>query len=127
MDSFDPASDGEQVQHGEEVPSQLLEARSQSAHILHSTEEAFDDVELGVKASAVPGQLTGVAFGGNDGERAFVRDALPDLSVAIGLVRDDAEWRFSSIEKRVHDLAAMNLPPVISSRSGRPFACTAAA
>ncbi len=53
VDSIDPASDCEDVDHGEEVAAELFEARCQSSHVLHAAEETLDDVALGVEPGVV--------------------------------------------------------------------------
>ena len=53
VDSIDPASDGKDVDHGEEVSFELLEAYRQTSHVLHGTEEAFNDVSPGVEAGVM--------------------------------------------------------------------------
>ena len=53
MDSIDPASDGKDVEHGEEISFELFEARCQPSHVLHGAEEAFDDVSAGIEAGVL--------------------------------------------------------------------------
>lgn len=62
MDSIDPASDGEDVDLGEEVSFELLEALCQPSHVLHGAEEAFDDVSAGIEAGVVRYRVVRVAF-----------------------------------------------------------------
>jgi len=62
VDSIDPASDGEDVDHGEEVSFELLEACRQPSHVLHGAEEAFDDVSLGIEAGVMRYRVAVVAL-----------------------------------------------------------------
>ena len=41
------------MDHGEEVSFELLEAYRQTSHVLHGTEEAFNDVSPGVEAGVM--------------------------------------------------------------------------
>ncbi len=109
MDSIDPASDCEDVDHGEEVAGELFEARCQSSHILHAAEETLDDVALGVEPGVVGDRVSGCAPGRDDCEGALVCDGLADGSAVVGLVGDDGERRIGPVEECQQDLSIVDL------------------
>ena len=109
MDSIDPASDCEDLYHGEEVSGGFLEPGRQSPHVFHFAEEALDDISLGIEIGIVRDWRTLVAFRGDDGDCGFVGDLLPDLAAAIGFVRDDGQRRCFPVEEDIHHLAIVDL------------------
>lgn len=110
MDSIDPAFDGEDVEHGEEVLRVFLEARCEPSHVFHFAEEAFDDVAHGIKVGVVLCGIAGVTLCRNDAYSAFIGDLLPDLGAAISLIGDDRERRLLPVKKGKHHLTIVDIP-----------------
>ena len=109
MDSIQPASDCEDVDHGQEIALQFLVAGSQPAHVFHAAEEALDEVAHGVDVLVVRYLDFGIGLRRDHRERAFVGDSLADCGAAVGFVRDDCCGWNVPIEKGVKRLAIMGL------------------
>ena len=109
MDSFDPAFDGEEMQHGQEVPAKFFESCCQPSHVLHSAEEALDDIAHGVESRVMGNRFARIAFRRNDSERAFISYVLANLSAAVGLISDNCEGWLFPVEKGAHHLTVMDM------------------
>lgn len=53
--------------------------------------------------------LSRIAFCGNDSQRTFIGNLLPDLAAAVSLVGNDSEWLVLPIEKGIHHLAIVQV------------------
>ncbi len=97
------------MDHGEEVAAEFFEAGGQSAHVLHGTEEALDDIAHPVEGGVMGDGPFGVALGGNDRQCAFIDDELAVGARAVGFVGNDGERLSGAMEKGRQDLAIVNL------------------
>lgn len=109
MDSIEPASDCEHVYHVVEVDGGFLEAGGQSTHVLHSAEEALDDIAHGVEVLVMGGRFSGIRLGGNDRKRSFIGDLASYPVGCVSLVCDDGEWLGSPAGEGIEHLAVMEL------------------
>jgi len=109
VDSIQPASDCEDVEHGQKVALQLFKARGQPAHIFHPTKETFDQIAHRVDVWVVRDRHLCVRLRRDDGNRAFVCDGLANCGAAIGLIGDDGQWRGVPVQKSIKRLAVMGL------------------
>ena len=66
MDSIDPAFDGEDMEHCEEVLCIFLEPCGEPAHVFHFAKEPLDNIAHGIEVGIVRNRLARIAFGRND-------------------------------------------------------------
>lgn len=109
MDSIEPASDCEHIDHIVEAESGFLEAGCEPAHVLHPAEETFDDISHGVEVRVVCNRFTGIRLCRNDGKRTIVGNLTPDPIGRVGLVGDDGERLCLPAREGVEHLAVMEL------------------
>lgn len=79
----------------------------EASHILHVSEEAFDNVPVSIEARIVRFRLSFVALRRDHSEGSFVGDLLSYPPAAISLVADDGERRVIPVEEVRHHLAVM--------------------
>lgn len=114
MDSIEPTSDSEDVDHVEEVGSMFFETCCKPSHILHAAEEPFDNIAHGVERFVMRDRISGIGFGRDDGQRGLVCDLLSDFGAPVSLVGHNSQRRFPPVQKQMHH------PTVMDVSSGNP-------
>ncbi len=109
MDSIQPASDCEDVEHGQEVFLQLFVACGQPPHILHPAEEPLDQVAHGIEFWVMRDRRLRVGLRRDDRDSTFIGDGLSDCGAAVGLVGDDGRGRRLPVQKRAKGPTVMGL------------------
>ncbi len=96
------------MDHGKEVPAEFFEPCGQSSHVLHGAEESFDDVAHSIEVDVVRYRRFGVDLRRNDRESALISYRFSNRVGVIGLIGDDCERRFRSVQQVQQNLAVMN-------------------
>ena len=78
MESIQPASDYEDVEHGQEIALQLLIPCGQSPHVFHPTEEPLDQVAHRIEFRVMRDRDLRIGLRWDDSDNAFICDGLPN-------------------------------------------------